>query len=269
VEIGWSLSVIIPMLLIAMTFGMGVVFGLGGLFHAYYFVMKKDQKDEWKLQPKRWPSNDKVKMAIKFSAMNLVFGAFTGVSLALWVLNGGWSMLYFNASDLPLFWHPLSFIVCVLMMDAYLYYSHRFLHTPHFYKKYHAIHHRWLDPHIFTTVAMHPVEFMLFQIGLILPMFLLPQWWAVYIAAIIYTFGIGLIDHSGVKFKMPWWTFHGGDNYFHDDHHKFFHTNFGHHTGLWDKLHGTVRKENRHYGENVFGGRGAAGTQQNENKTNP
>jgi lathosterol oxidase len=257
-ELGWSLSVIIPMLLGGLAFGMGTVFGLGGLFHAYYFIYKKNQKDEWKLQPKRWPSDEKVKSAIKYSAINLAFGTFTGVAIALWVLNGGWSMLYFNASDLPLVWHFISFFVCVIMIDAYLYYSHRFLHTPHFYKNYHSVHHRWLDPHIFTTVAMHPVEFMFFQVGLILPMFVLPQWWVVYFAAIAYTFIIGLIDHSGVRIKMPWWTLHGGDNSFHDDHHKFFHVNFGHHTGFWDKLHGTDRKENRQYGEKVFGGRGTA-----------
>lgn len=257
-EPGWSLSVIIPMALGGMLFGMGSVFGLGGLFHAYFFIYKKDQKDDWKLQPKRWPSDDKVKSAIKYSAFNLFCGAFSGVALALWFLNGGWTSLYMNASDLPLVWNILSFFICLLMMDAYLYYSHRFLHTPLMYKKYHSVHHRWLDPHIFTTVAMHPVEFFFFQLGLILPMFLLPQWWGVYLLAIAYTFIIGLIDHCGVKIKMPWWTLHDGDNRFHDDHHKFFHTNFGHHTGLWDKLHGTVRKENRQYGEKNFGGKGSA-----------
>jgi lathosterol oxidase len=256
-NVGLDPFLIATMIAGGLLFGQIMVFGLGGLFHVYFFVYKKEQKDDWKIQPKRWPSDEKVKSAIKYSAINLAFGTFTGVPLALYVMNGGWSMLYLNASDLPWVWHVMSFFLTLLLIDAYLYYSHRFLHTPLLYKKYHSVHHRWLDPHIFTTVAMHPVEFMFFQIGLILPMFLIPQWWVIYFAAIAYTFFIGLIDHCGVKIKMPWWTLHGGNNTFHDDHHKFFHTNFGHHTAIWDKLHGTVRQENRQYGEGVFGGKGA------------
>jgi lathosterol oxidase len=255
---GLEITTILTMIAGGLLFGQLMVFGLGGLFHAYFFIYKKDQKDEWKLQPKRWPSNEKVKTAIKYSAMNLAFGTLTSVVLVIWVLNDGWSMIYFNASDLPIAWHIISFFLSLLIMDACLYYAHRLNHTPYLYKKVHALHHQWLDPHIFTTVAMHPVEFMFFQFGLILPMFVVPQWWVVYFAAIAYTFVIGLIDHCGVKIKMPWWTLHGGNNSFHDDHHKYFHTNFGHHTKIWDTLHGTVRKKNRQYGEKVFGGKGAA-----------
>jgi lathosterol oxidase len=43
---------------------------------------------------------------------------------------------------------------------------------------------------------------------------------------------------------------------FHDDHHVHFHCNFGQHLTLWDRMHGTLRRVNRRYGAEVFGGRG-------------
>ncbi|MCB9788498.1 MAG: hypothetical protein H6744_17590, partial [Deltaproteobacteria bacterium] len=45
-----------------------------------------------------------------------------------------------------------------------------------------------------------------------------------------------------------------------DDHHTQFHCNFGQHLMIWDRLHGTLRRQSRQYGAEVFGGRGAPAT---------
>jgi hypothetical protein len=39
---------------------------------------------------------------------------------------------------------------------------------------------------------------------------------------------------------------------------RYFHVNFGFNTYLFDWLHGTQRKKNRIYGEDIFGGKGKA-----------
>ena len=44
---------------------------------------------------------------------------------------------------------------------------------------------------------------------------------------------------------------------FHDDHHKYFHLNFGQHTLFFDYIFGTLRDGRKKYGEEVFGGQGA------------
>ena len=43
---------------------------------------------------------------------------------------------------------------------------------------------------------------------------------------------------------------------FHDDHHRYFHCNFGQHVLWFDWLFGTLRTVKRSYGEEAFGGRG-------------
>jgi lathosterol oxidase len=36
----------------------------------------------------------------------------------------------------------------------------------------------------------------------------------------------------------------------------YFHCNYGHHTQVFDRMHGTVHREGRRYGPEVFGGHG-------------
>lgn len=54
---------------------------------------------------------------------------------------------------------------------------------------------------------------------------------------------------------------------FHDDHHKYFHVNFGFNTQIFDRFHDTLRKKSRKYSETMFGGRGVEKTKIGTKKT--
>ena len=72
---------------------------------------------------------------------------------------------------------------------------------------------------------------------------------------LVVAFLYGFWDHSGIKlsFNLP---FHGS-NRFHDDHHKYFHVNFGFLTPIFDMIHDTARREGHRYREDTFtGGKG-------------
>ena len=72
---------------------------------------------------------------------------------------------------------------------------------------------------------------------------------------LIYVLLYNIKDHSGIVLtsRLPW----QGSSRFHDDHHVYFHCNYGQNLPIFDKLHGTHRRVNRRYGEDVFGGKGA------------
>lgn len=72
----------------------------------------------------------------------------------------------------------------------------------------------------------------------------------------IYTYAHGILNHSGVNIKSFWWQPWQPDTMFHDNHHQYFHVNFGFNIGLWDVIHGTYRRKDRVYSEEIFGGRG-------------
>lgn len=89
-----------------------------------------------------------------------------------------------------------------------------------------------------------------------------------------YAYYHGIIDHSGVNFKSYWWQPWQPDAIFHDNHHQYFHVNFAFNISYWDKvgvlaffvrqqifervfqLHGTYRRKDRIYNEELFYGTG-------------
>ena len=101
------------------------------------------------------------------------------------------------------------------------------------------------------------MELLGLQAATFLPLFFIP-FHAVSIGAVlIYILVFNIIDHSGVRLVSMWpWQ---GPSRYHDDHHVYFHVNFGQHLMMFDRMHGTLRREGRKYGKEVFGGKGASG----------
>jgi lathosterol oxidase len=242
---------------VAISVGVTVVtyWGACGLVHYHFYVRRRADAHSWKLQPARMPSREQVRLGLVLGSSNILLGAVIGGSFATYVVLGGWSALYMDVHEWPLWWLPISAVVLTVMMDGGLYYSHRVLHGRWLFRNIHRHHHKFLAPTIFTMTAVHPLEFLMHQSVLIGCAFLLPVHWAVYVAVVLYTYLIGAIDHSGVRVSWPL-PMHTS-NRFHDDHHVYFHCNYGHHSDLFDRMHGTVRRLDRHYDETTFGGRGA------------
>jgi Delta7-sterol 5-desaturase len=241
----WLTYVGISVLVTAVTF-----WGLGGLVHWRFYVKKRAQAAEWKVQ-QRFLSPRLTRHAFYLGSANILMGSVLGGSFAFYVARGGWSMLYLDYAKYGVWYLPVSALLQFFAIDAGLYYSHRAFHGKTLYRLIHRWHHRYVAPVIWTTTAVHPLEFLTFQAFLMIPAFVIPTHVGVYIAVVAYTYLIGMIDHCGVKvsWKLPLHS----SNRFHDDHHAFFHCNYGHHTALFDRMHDTVRREGkRRYDEETF-----------------
>ncbi|KAJ3666791.1 hypothetical protein Zmor_002222 [Zophobas morio] len=136
------------------------------------------------------------------------------------------------------------------------YWMHRIYHIPFLYRNFHKLHHKYKQPTAFSVTAIHPVEALHIQLMDTLPLFTIPTHWFPFYAVALYTYYHGIIDHSGVNFKAYWWQPWQPDAIFHDNHHQYFHMNFGFNIGYWDKLHGTYRRKDRVYTEDIFYGQG-------------
>jgi lathosterol oxidase len=246
-------------LYVAVSIGVSLVtfWGLGGLAHYVFYVKRRASAAEWKLQPARFLSPRMTRHAFWLGSLNIVMGAIIGGTFAWRIAraHGGFTQIYFDPAKYGLAYLPISAVLLFFAIDAGLYYSHRALHGRTLFRHIHRWHHRYTAPIVFTTTAVHPVEFLTFEVFLILPAFLIPSHVAVYVAVIAYTYFIGMVDHCGVR--VPWKLPLHANNRFHDDHHVYFHCNYAHHTMIFDRLHGTVRRIDRRYDEETFGGRGA------------
>ncbi|RZF43462.1 hypothetical protein LSTR_LSTR001723 [Laodelphax striatellus] len=254
--------------LICTSVGCAIYFFFGGFLHYYYYIQRKDQSNDWKCQPNRWLTSDLVKDALYNGLVGLLIGNTTSTILVFYLLNGGWSQMYFNVNDYTVIWFILQWPVTFFVQDYMVYLLHRVFHTPFLYKRYHKLHHRYKAPCPWTVTALHPVEVLSFQMVMISPIFIFPIHWVTYLSIVLYAYHCSIMDHSGIDMKAPWWQPWRADTIFHDNHHQYFHVNFGFNCHYWDMLHGTTRRSDRIYNENIYNGFGKPLVDASENEIN-
>lgn len=235
--------------------GVATLWAVSAYYHYKYYVRRRDQAAEWKCQPKRFLNAKQMREVMWMSTINLTIGGIIS-GLGVFALLRGWDApkLYFDVDDYGWAWTIGGTVVFFLIADACAYYAHRFMHVRFMFKHIHRWHHRYVATVPWVVTTMHPVEFIVFQFVTLVWLFIIPFHYVSVIVVLLYILIFNIIDHSGVNLKsrIPW----QGPSLYHDDHHKFFHVNFGQHLMIWDKMHGTLRREGRKYGAEVFGGKG-------------
>ncbi|XP_066262947.1 uncharacterized protein [Euwallacea similis] len=233
-----------------------IFFSVGGFIHWYYYVRQRHKPEEWKCQPQKWLSPELEKNEILWGATTLFLNASMSSILSCYIANGGYSTVYYTFNEYGWLWFILQFPLVFICQDYVTYWLHRFYHTPFFYKRFHKLHHRYKQPTVFSVTAIHPVESIHIQLCLATPLFLIPCHWLPFYLSAFYAYYHGIIDHSGVNFKSFWWQPWQPDAIFHDNHHQYFHVNFAFNIIYWDKLHGTYRRKDRIYNEDIYYGTG-------------
>ncbi|XP_054268752.1 uncharacterized protein LOC128990419 isoform X2 [Macrosteles quadrilineatus] len=236
--------------------GFLVYFSIGGFLHWHYYLKQKDKPNLWKCQPTKWLSAELERHEILFGSLSLLCVDTVTSVFATYIKNGGWSMVYYQFDEYTWMWYFLQWPVIFIYQDYVTYWLHRMYHTPWLYRKFHKAHHRYVQPTAFSVTAIHPVEIVHIQLTLALPLFTIPTHWTSFTCIGFYTYYHGIIDHSGIDFKAPWWQPWRPDTIFHDNHHQYFHVNFGFNCYYWDILHDTYRRRDRIYKEDIFYGRG-------------
>lgn len=231
-------------------------FGIGGFLHVYYYVLQKDRPQDWKCQPNKWLSGKDEIHEILVGWFSLTLGSVLSSFLSTWVINGGYTSIYFKFGEHGLLWALIEFPVVFVVTDYITYWHHRVYHLPFLYKHFHKLHHTYKQPTAFSVTAIHPVEFLNIQAIYIAPMFLVHMHVVPYCTYLMYIYFFGIIDHSGIAFKKFWWQPWQPDCIFHDNHHQYFHVNFGFNVELWDRIHGTLRQKDKIYREDIFYGKG-------------
>ncbi|XP_074649254.1 uncharacterized protein LOC141904555 [Tubulanus polymorphus] len=243
----------------------GTFWIFGGALYYHYYVRNRDQAENWKCQPDRFLTPENTRHAFTLGSVNMLIGSTVSGLVSSYVSNNGPSKIYYSISDMGWPYFLMSIPIFFLACDGMSYYFHRLFHWPPFYKRIHKVHHRYHQPIIWTATAMHPIELLTLQAALLLPVFVIPIHAGIFIGNLVYSYYYGMIDHSGITMDAIWpWQ---PSSKFHDDHHKYFHCNIGFNSKLFDWLHGTLVRENRKYGEDVFGCKGAPLEAANHNKS--
>jgi len=208
---------------------------------------------EWKCQPGRQLDEDRRRWARKLGTFNAGLAAVLGSATMLFRDR---TKLYFDVAEYGIVWYLATYVIFFVWIEFFAYSFHRFFHLRFIYHQFHAWHHKFQPPTAFSAVAFHPIEFACYVLGGQMIFFVVPIHPTVMLVVGGYTGYYLIEDHSGIRTTPPWpWQ---PTTMYHDDHHRYFHVNFGQHVLWFDWLFGTLRVVQRKYGEECFGGHGAS-----------
>lgn len=128
-------------------------------------------------------------------------------------------------------WHVLWHIPLLFFLsDTSFYWSHRMLHIPWVYKRYHKLHHKHVAPIPWTALYVHPGEFITaFVCIFVVPLLLVQLVSSIWIGTFVLFWNVIMI--SLVSSHSGFWV---GNH--HEMHHNKPSVNFGSKYGVWDKL---------------------------------
>lgn len=99
----------------------------------------------------------------------LIYGNFVGVCVVAAVAFSVFGFMFSLSTQFPIWQIAVQLLIIMLIDDAWFYTCHRMMHVNHWlFKHIHAIHHRVRSPLPLDFLYVHPAEWMLGAIGILL-----------------------------------------------------------------------------------------------------
>lgn len=174
-----------------------------------------------------------------------IYGLPAGLAAWGWQAHG-WTRIYTDLHDWPLWWLPVSVLLYLLAHDAWFYWTHRWMHLPRPFRIAHAVHHASRPPTAWAAMSFHPWEAITGAVVIPSLVLLIPiHAAALGVVLAIMTF-MGVTNHMGWE-VFPRAIVHGPLGRWlitashHQNHHDQYRCNYGLYFRFWDRLCGTDR----------------------------
>ena len=156
----------------------------------------------------------------------------------------GWTMIYTDVADWPLWWLAGAPFLYLLLHDTWFYWTHRWMHWPRVFRVAHKVHHDSRPPTAWAAMSFHPVEALTGAVVIPLLVFFVP----IHVASLGLVLAImtvmGVANHMGWE-MFPRRLVHGPLGGWlitashHQRHHERYACNYGLYFRHWDRMMGT------------------------------
>ena len=187
-----------------------------------------------------------IRREIRWSLLSAgIYGAPAGLAAFAWQAHG-WTRIYTDPSEWPLWWLPVSFLLCLAIHDTWFYWTHRLMHHPALFRPIHAVHHASKPPTAWAAMSFHPWEALTGAFVIPALVFVLPLHAGVVLGVLLVMTVMGTTNHMGWEL-FPSWLVRGraGKHLITASHHQLHHEryscNYGLYFRFWDRLCGTDR----------------------------
>lgn len=220
----------------------GRYFLIAGLFQLWFYVWNKEKWQERKLGKKE-VDKAQWKREIRWSIITSLIFAVAG-SLTALAWQNGFTQLYVDVNDFPLWYLPVSLLVAMFVHETYYYWLHRWMHQPRVFRLMHKVHHDSNTTSAWTAFSFHPLEGLLQAIILPITILFLPMHVYVLLFQLTLMTFSSVINHLEIEVypasfahnRIGKWLI-GATH--HSLHHKQFRYNYGLYFTFWDKVHKT------------------------------
>jgi len=185
-------------------------------------------------------------MEMRYSAISAaIYGIPAGITAWGW-REHGWTMVYLDLGEYPLWWFPVSILAYLLLHDAWFYWTHRWMHRPALFRAAHAVHHASKPPTAWAAMSFHPLEAITGAVVIPVLVLLIPIHFAALGLVLLIMTIMGVTNHMGWEI-FPHRLVHSGlGNWLitashHSQHHEQYTCNFGLYFRFWDHLCRTDR----------------------------
>jgi len=195
-----------------------------------------------KLQPSARYNVTTMLQEIKWSSLTIIVGCFFMAVFTLSFKNGK-TMLYDNIDQYGWGYYLFSVVLIWVFNDAWMYWTHRFLHHPWAFAHIHKVHHRFFAPTPFSTMAFHPAEAAVQFLPVPLAKFV-PLHTNTFMCFMVILLLISITEHLGYRIGIyEKISAVISTPIHHDLHHALYRCNYGVYFTFWDRAMGTYVPE--------------------------
>jgi len=172
-----------------------------------------------------------------------IYGIPAGIVAWGWQARG-WTRVYTDVGDYPLWYLPASLLAYLLIHDSWFYWTHRAMHRPWLFRRAHAVHHASRPPTAWAAMSFHPVEALTGAVVIPALVFVVPIHVAMLGLVLAIMTLMGVANHMGWE-MAPRALVHGPAGHWlitathHEAHHAAYRGNYGLYFRFWDKACGT------------------------------
>lgn len=219
-----------------------------GVAYLIFYVLFRKRWQHRKIQDKEF-KRSQFWHEFKYSLSTVIIFSLIGLIIFA-IKNHGYTLIYDSLDAKGLYWLPVSFILMVLLHDAYFYWTHRLMHHPKLFKTIHLVHHRSTSPSPWAAYSFHPLEAII-EAGIFpVIVFIIPSHGLVLFAFTTYMIIRNVFGHLGIEILPKWFV---GSRMFgwhttsvhHDLHHAYFNNNYGLYFCWWDRWFKTEHPDYR------------------------
>jgi len=234
----WFLTATLILFLIII----GRYFLVAGIFYSVFYWWSPQKWSSRKINHKVYKPGQ-FKKEVSWSCITgFIFSLSGSITLILW--QKGYTRIYMNWSDHPLWWIPVSLFISFILHESYYYWLHRWMHHPKVFRVVHKVHHDSNITSPWTAFSFHPYEGIFQAVFLPAVLLFLPLHLYVLIFQLTIMTLSSVINHLDIEiypanfYKHPIGKWLIGASH-HSLHHKQFKYNYGLYFTFWDKWKGT------------------------------